>query len=564
MPKSSTPATWELESFQLSQNTAYVIGWLFVPGERINGLSLQLRTPENGGKEILVGRIVLDAGKPRPDVYQVHQAHPEALESGFVGLGAWPRQPRHGDRLVLSASLGNGESISIEIPSARWHWSLCPTAWQQRTAAIRQLLRYGKRALRLLVSGQIASLREKLTRQLGEMPQKSLPPRLTEDDLVSLGANQGTSCNLIIDHRLGGGANHYRMDEVKRWLKQGNTVFTLTYHLARLQPMLIVETRTQQLRFGLEKASDLLPTLSAVPLSTITYNTAVSFVGAEEIPELVLRLKQQHQARLTVLLHDYFSICPSHFLINANGEFCNIPDLESCRRCLPNNRHGFTSLFQGDVAQWRAAWGPMLQQADEIIAFSHSSIELLKRAYRSKPGEPVVIREETITVQPHSVDYIDRESLIIKNRDQLIIGIVGQIGFHKGAAFIQALAQEIEQQGAKERIAVIGSLEGRCNPAIVRQSGPYRREDLARTILESGANIMLFPSIWPETFSYVTQEIIQFDLPLACFSYGAPAERVKQYEKGLVLESQDPSDVLESLRQLFQDSYHMPASAQDT
>jgi glycosyltransferase involved in cell wall biosynthesis len=208
---------------------------------------------------------------------------------------------------------------------------------------------------------------------------------------------------------------------------------------------------------------------------------------------------------------------------------------------------------------------PEIRQClDEIIAFSHSSIELLKRAYERKPGEPVVVREESVTVQPHSVDYIDRESLVIKNRDQLIIGIVGQIGFHKGASFIQALAQEIEQQGAKERIAVIGSLEGRCNPAIVRQSGPYKREDLAKAILESGANIMLFPSIWPETFSYVTQEIIQFGLPLACFSYGAPAERVNQYEKGLVLESQDPSDVLESLRQLFQASYHMSASAQDT
>lgn len=564
MPKSSTPAIWELESFQLSQNTAYVIGWLFVPGERINALSLQLRTPKSGDNEVLVGHIVLDSGKPRPDVVQVHQTHPEALESGFVGLGAWPRQPRRGDRLVLSASLDNGERLNLEIPSARWHWSLCPTAWQQRTAAIRQLLRYGKRALRLLASGQVASLCEKLARQLGEMPQQSLPPRLTEDDLVSLGANQGASFNLIIDHRLGGGANHYRMDVVKQWLKQGNTVFTLTYHLARLQPMLIVETRTQQLRFGLEKASDLLPTLSAIPLSTITYNTAVSFVGAEKIPELVLSLKQQHQARLTVLLHDYFSICPSHFLINANGEFCNIPDLESCRRCLPNNRHGFTSLFQGDVAQWRAAWAPMLQQADEIIAFSHSSIELLKKAYGRKPGKPVVVREESVTVQPHSVDYIDTESLVIKNRDQLVIGVVGQIGFHKGAAFVQGLAQEIEQQGAMERIAVIGSLEGRCNPAIVRQSGPYQREDLAKAILESGANIMLFPSIWPETFSYVTQEIIQFGLPLACFSYGAPAERVKQYEKGLVLKSQDPSDVLESLRQLFQASYHTPAPSQNT
>jgi glycosyltransferase involved in cell wall biosynthesis len=320
--------------------------------------------------------------------------------------------------------------------------------------------------------------------------------------------------------------------------------------------MLVVNTSQQQKRFGLEKISDLVTTLATIPVASITYNTAVSFVGAENLPELLIIIKQKHQAKLTVLLHDYFCICPSHFLLDANGQFCNIPDPSICRQCLPSNTHGFTSLFQGDVTQWREAWAPMLQQADELVAFSQSSIDLVKKAYPNEPNKPSRIHHDSIVLRPHTASHLDSTIVEVDQTDKLVIGVVGQIGFHKGAAFIQQLARTIEQQGGHERIAIIGNLEGRANSNIVRQTGTYQRSQLATTIQNSGANVMLFPSIWPETFSYVTQEIIQLNLPLACFNYGAPAERIREYSKGLVLISQEPTKVLEGLRQLFQAAYH--------
>lgn len=46
----------------------------------------------------------------------------------------------------------------------------------------------------------------------------------------------------------------------------------------------------------------------------------------------------------------------------------------------------------------------------------------------------------------------------------------------------------------------------------------------------------LVPSICPETFSYTTDEIMQMGYPLIVFNLGAPAERVKNYEFGKVVE----------------------------
>ena len=48
-------------------------------------------------------------------------------------------------------------------------------------------------------------------------------------------------------------------------------------------------------------------------------------------------------------------------------------------------------------------------------------------------------------------------------------------------------------------------------------------------------DMVFVPSVCPETFSYTAQEAMNMQMPTAVFNLGAPAERVKQYEKGLVI-----------------------------
>ena len=43
--------------------------------------------------------------------------------------------------------------------------------------------------------------------------------------------------------------------------------------------------------------------------------------------------------------------------------------------------------------------------------------------------------------------------------------------------------------------------------------------------------MFLFPSIWPETFSYVVAEMTALELPVVAFDLGAPAERLRGYRR---------------------------------
>jgi len=73
------------------------------------------------------------------------------------------------------------------------------------------------------------------------------------------------------------------------------------------------------------------------------------------------------------------------------------------------------------------------------------------------------------------------------------------------------------------------------------------RENLPAIIQEQQVDIFLIPSIWPETFSYTTQEIMMMELPLMVFNHGAPAERVKKYEKGYIVEEISAEAVLKTV-----------------
>lgn len=549
-------AKWSVDQIVINNSSVFIFGWFFVPGYNVERLALILR--DSLGE--IVGSITLESSKARHDVYGAFHDVAESLESGFVGAGTWPRRPCKSDHLVLSANLSNGDPVFIEIQPDVWHSALEPTSWQQQQAGLNQWLYYALRAISLLKAGQLAILKEKVSRHFTGLTEKSLPASLTSSRLCDLKQVVAGDFHFIVDHQLGGGANYYRQQQVERLLDQGHAVLVLTYYLAKLQPILTVQTNKQQFRFALQDISELLVALAEVRLKSITYNTGVSFVEAAKIPALLLGLKRQHQAKLSILVHDYFSVCPSHFLLNSDGKFCNIPNLDACRKCLPRNPHGFTSFFLGDVAEWRELWGPLLQHADEIVAFSASSAGLLRKAYEDWPEGKNWLRGRTIEVRPHQIHHTDQKPLKLEQTERLVIGIVGQISFHKGSQRIQDLSRYIEREGASERIFIIGNLEGRVNPDYVQQTGPYKREDLAKEILKAGANVFLLPSICPETFSYVTQELMELDVPLACFNYGAPAERIKNYNKGLVLSSEDPEKVLKGLRKLFQDTHHSPVA----
>ena len=119
---------------------------------------------------------------------------------------------------------------------------------------------------------------------------------------------------------------------------------------------------------------------------------------------------------------------------------------------------------------------------------------------------------------------------------------------------VRKLAELLWNTGRRDvSIRVVGNVPGTEKmPPNVKVSGGYDVKDLTSIVLREGINLMFFSSVWPETFSYVTKELIALGLPVACFDLGAQRDHVEAYAKGAVIPEMTAESAWRTLEQLYE------------
>jgi glycosyltransferase involved in cell wall biosynthesis len=256
-----------------------------------------------------------------------------------------------------------------------------------------------------------------------------------------------------------------------------------------------------------------------------------------------------------VAIHDYFAVCPSFVLLDADGRYCGIPDISRCNECLPRHAASFVALSpRTDMGAWRSLWGRCLAAADEIRCFSEASRALVLRAYpRLDPAR--------ITVTPHAIEFVPARRPRFEPGGPLVIGVVGEISPQKGARVVEEMIDRIEREAIDARVVVVGLLHSARKSPRLKVTGPYKRDDLVDLIERNGINMLLFPSIWPETFSYVVGEMMTLAMPIVAFDLGAPAERLAGYPLARLCAERNGAAALDRLMAFHREISQQKASA---
>jgi len=346
---------------------------------------------------------------------------------------------------------------------------------------------------------------------------------------------------LVLDHNLGGGANRYRAKRIAQWLAEDRPV--LLFHDDLYNDTTVAVLHHPQAgewqRSGFD-ISALLTLAAQGRWSEIFFNNAAHARDPLAVPALLLRLKETTRAPLTVAIHDFYSVCPAYVLLTDEARHCGVPeDVAVCERCLASNRF---DPHQGSFAirDWRAAWGPAIEAADSVLTFNSSGARLMARAYPAIAARTRVEPHEVPPWPPGTTVPIDFSS-------GLRIGIVGSLSEAKGSAIVGELAEEVARRGLAVPVVLIGQLTDRKPSAGLTCTGMYRAEQLPRLLAAHRVNCCLFPSICPETFSYVLSELMQLDLPICAFGLGAQGERVREYPRGLVVTEVSAAAALDAM-----------------
>ena len=337
----------------------------------------------------------------------------------------------------------------------------------------------------------------------------------------------------VVDHDVGGGTNSYRRELIQKLLDENHQVILFTENKNNDTSLVTFCIEKELQIFEILDIKILRKIFKLILVDTVIYNNAVNYRKPLSMINEVINLKKYYKFKLVTLFHDFFPICPSYTLIDSFGQYCGVPeDKAVCIKCISKLKPSFSGIINenNNINVWRDMWNSFLQKSDEIISFSDSSKEIILKAYPSLANKILVI--------PHKVFWKPNKKPIIK-KGHLHIGVIGGINYAKGADVLVKLCEYIQEKNLNIKTTLIGEIDLNYYHPNLSILGRYNQADLPRLVEESGINMILMPSIWPETFSYVMSEIIKMQLPVLSLNIGAQGEKVKNYKLGRALKSCD-------------------------
>lgn len=531
MASSQNEPRWAIDSLVVGEGSLFSHGWVATHNDDVQELSILVRYV-NSQSEVVAAQ----HGLTRTDV---RDAFPEMrVASGFIAHATLQYQEEI-ESISLQALFANGGRMSWACPLPNALKGERHASAKSMGLPWKRLTLDAMRAPKMILTGKWRAVFAGVRGRWEWLQPKSTDAHALKK-LLSRLSSQSV---LIVDHSLGGGANLFRERLVQKHVDAGRCVAVWTF----VPYLLRYELRFYRLagenmltRSVTWEAWDVLS--RSGKFNEIEFNNCVSFPRQEEIGAALISFKKLSGANLRFYLHDYHMVCPSHFLLNDAGRFCGVPDRGECRRCLPNIQDNLANLFAAkDIDLWRERWSQALDAADEIVHFSANTRKLFAKAYPN-------IRETQWQLRPHHVPPWQGRYIFPQRHVNARIGVVGHIGRAKGSEVVLNLARYAKQQGVNIQIVVIGTIEGVLDELAVTTTGKYQHSDLAQLVNTNQLHMALMPSIVPETFSYVTHELMQLQVPIMCFDLGAQAEVVSQYARGRVVPFSSPDQLLLSIQ----------------
>lgn len=505
-------------------------GWLFLRHRAVAALEFGAENDEGGTRAMY--------GLDRPDVARAFPEVPAAQASGFLLNGLLPQDARYMFVRVFSTDRDQPVAV-LRIDLRQFQTG------DRSSARYLNRLRIATGYVRRRDLGGLVR-RVRNQRAIAHVFQR----KLTSRRIAELLGSGAVPAAVIIDHNLGGGANLYRDRLSAQWVADGTPVLLVYFNLSTLDYVIELRKQDGGIAGRVESLEFLNDAVESGRVSRIFYNNAVSFPDPVSLVDQLTTIAESGRAPVHIAVHDYFPVCPSWTLLDYRGRYCGVPDTSTCVQCLAMHEgDAFTLVPKVPVAVWREVWGRLLLVAGKILFYSNASKTIVQRAFPAL-GEA---RMETV---PHRVDYLGSIPRRERVSPSLHVGVVGAINMQKGALVIEELSRLLVEKDPDARLTVFGTLEGVAPGKNVSITGEYDPRELPEMIDESGVSVFLFPSIWPETFSYVTGELMAMRLPVVAFALGAPAERLERYDNALLVEEVTASALLPALYQLHGEQQH--------
>jgi GT2 family glycosyltransferase/glycosyltransferase involved in cell wall biosynthesis len=246
----------------------------------------------------------------------------------------------------------------------------------------------------------------------------------------------------------------------------------------------------------------------------------VHFHSWLDLPPPVAALARELGLPYDCTIHDYYLACPQiQFAFAVDEHYCGEKGKSQCGECL----HRLPAPQGADIDAWRSSGAEILAGASRVLA---PSLDVAARLQRYFPG----IR---FTLAPHAEALAEfpppRAPARLAAAAPLRVFVVGALGKSKGADLLEACAIDAARRALPLSFELIGygyRELGAGSAAKLRVHGRYRDDELPQLLENHAPDLVWFPALLPETYSYTLSSALAAGLPVAVPNLGAFPERV--------------------------------------
>ena len=263
----------------------------------------------------------------------------------------------------------------------------------------------------------------------------------------------------------------------------------------------------------------------------------VHFHCIQRLTASVVEAARKRSIPYFITVHDAWWISDHQFLVDENGAVVDESSLDTRRALLSGKAH------QAEAIARTARLSVELSGAEAILAVSESFAETYRR-----------FRVRKVRTVENGVSPMVRQVEKTPGAGRVRLGHIGGTQAHKGLPLIRRALISTRFQNLELTIVDLAlpmRTQGRTElwgTTPVRFIGKYPGEDVGE--LYARLDVLLAPSIWPESYGLVTREALQHGLWVVASDRGAIGADVTPGENGFVVDVSSTRGLVRALREI--------------
>lgn len=320
---------------------------------------------------------------------------------------------------------------------------------------------------------------------------------------------------LFISHNRGGGTQKH-IDELTEILDGKANCLEIQPEAGEIIALRwISKAEAFKIRIDVAKNYDfLLDVCRVINISRVHFHHTMG------LPTRLWALPGDLKVEFDFTIHDYYAACPQISLTRDDNRYCEERGVIDCYNCLRKN----PAPGKVPIDMWRANNGDLLKQAARVIA---PSLDVEARIRRYFP-------EAKLVHMPHPERdlrvHVDGTGVrFVANGRPLRIAVLGALSQIKGADLLERCAIDARKRNQPLEFQLIGYSYrqlARYPKAKLNVHGEYDDRDLSEIIRHYEPDLIWFPALWPETYSYTLSVALKEGYPILAPNLGAFPERL--------------------------------------